>query len=826
MLANNAERVWRLAFVVTLCVTLLATSLPVGAQVLEPGEIVVKVTDAAAHSAIPNAGVVLFGTNTPTSTLTNEIGAVTFSELDPGSYSVQVQMSGYKNSAIVPVEVGEGQRVALAIALEPDLKTIAIVTAKASVAITTSTIGDDSSERKVSASLKDALGKLAGITLDDTTYGSNASLGISLSNHDASQTGISIGGINISGQAAAGLSTALDLFSGASVSFAPTAGSIAGNIDYHLYRPTKSWTYSLTNTIGNLGASTQVASFSGTKGKFAVAVQGVVTTADLPLDGFVYADQSGQSYLHQATNFGSADVVNATYTLNPKSSLHGYWLHSNQSRSSVCANFTTVVPCGLGPDNPSTSRGNTIALSGNVLVGNVSLYGYGNAYSSSFDHDSPGRSLNGVVNPYRSSSTFSSLNIGVSASVSAGRHTAFLGVSTGSNANHSFTTYNGVPFSSETPPQRTSSLFFSDQVNSNPKLKITHTVYAIDSSASGGTLYLDESADWKPAKNDTYNANISMGSSAYYYSTSRYVSDPFSADYDCYNHSIFVSGGNDPTSHQSQLTYALTWRHDFGPSNVTVQLSRQDAAGQLFNAAIPIAAESPAAFPNGLPAYLASLQSVWNSPNICGSIPFQTDRIYAGQGIVGLGQVTTGLAISGRVAIGNVLVLPTFGLSRAVLSSLDARMEYPGSFYAPGVQLPKKPLMTAGLTLDGLLAHAKMEWLFNAQFLSSNNAYNQPAFTTYTAGLVLHVHPGSLTILDTNIFNTRSGLFTTYQGVNPRPVVGGGTFAYSTSPLPPRQWQVIWRIPWSQHISPPKPNPSAAVAAPKPKPSSSPSPKP
>ncbi len=820
------ERVWRLICASALCATLLVASLPARAQVLEPGEIVVKVMDATSHIALPNAAVVLFGANTPTSTLANEIGAVTFSELDPGSYSVQAQMSGYKDSAIVPVEVGEGQRVAVAIALEPELKTIAVVTAKASVTITTTTIGDDSSERKVSSSLKDALGKLAGITLDDTTYGPNASLGISLNNHDASQTGISIGGINISSQAAAGLSTALDLFSGASVSFAPTAGSVAGNIDYHLFRPTKSWTYSLTNTIGNLGASTQAASFSGTKGKFAVAIQGVVTTADLPLDGFVYADQSGQSYLHQATNFGSAAVVNASYTLNPKFSLHGYWLHSNQSRSSVCANFTTLVPCGLGPDNPSTSRGDSITLSGNVLVGHVSLYGYGNAYSGSSDHDSPGRSLNGVVSPYQSSGTYSSLNLGLSASLSAGRHTAFLGVSTGSNASHSFTTYNGVPFSAETPPQRTSSLFFSDQVNSNLKLKITHTVDAIDSSASGGTLYVDESADWKPAKNDTYNANISMGSSAHYYPTSRYVSDPFSADYDCYNHSIFVSGGNDTTSHQSQLTYALTWRHDFGPNNVTVQLSRQGAAGQLFNAAIPIAGEPPAAFPNGLPAYLASLQAVWNSPNVCGSIPFQTDRIYAGQGIAGLGQLTTGLAVTGRVAIGNVLVLPTFALSRAVLSSLDARMEYPGSFYAAGVQLPKKPLMTAGLTLDGLLAHAKMEWLVNAQYLSGNNVYNQPAFTTYTAGLVVHVHPGSITILDTNVFNTHSGLFTTYQGVNPRPVIGGGTFAYSTSPLPPRQWQITWRIPWSQHISPTKPTLPPAVAAPKPKPSSSPSPKP
>jgi len=50
------------------------------------------------------------------------------------------------------------------------------------------------------------------------------------------------------------------------------------------------------------------------------------------------------------------------------------------------------------------------------------------------------------------------------------------------------------------------------------------------------------------------------------------------------------------------------------------------------------------------------------------------------------------------------------------------------------------------------------------------------------------------------------------------PVVGGGTFAYATTPAQPRQWTFTWDIPWTQHISlPPKPSPTPA-ASPKPSP--------
>jgi hypothetical protein len=145
------------------------------------------------------------------------------------------------------------------------------------------------------------------------------------------------------------------------------------------------------------------------------------------------------------------------------------------------------------------------------------------------------------------------------------------------------------------------------------------------------------------------------------------------------------------------------------------------------------------------------------------------------------------------------MAFPTYALGSTYLDTLDPRLTAAGSYYGVGFQLPHRPLRTAGLTIDGALPKAALELLANAQFTSINNAHDLPAYTTFSAGVVFQTRAGSLTLLESNIFGNRVGLFSTYQGVNPMPVVGGGTFAFASTPLPPRQWQVLWDIPWAQH---------------------------
>ena len=83
----------------------------------------------------------------------------------------------------------------------------------------------------------------------------------------------------------------------------------------------------------------------------------------------------------------------------------------------------------------------------------------------------------------------------------------------------------------------------------------------------------------------------------------------------------------------------------------------------------------------------------------------------------------------------------------------------------------------------------------------------------------MKVPRGSLSLLVANIFGTHTSLFATYEGVNPMPLQGGGTFAFSTIPLQPRSITVQYQIRWRQHYKPPPPPPTPAPSAsPKPAP--------
>src|SRR5665213_1930422 len=76
-----------------------------------PGEIVITVTDAVTKAPIDNAEVFLLGGNTPTSSLTDEKGQLTFPQMAVGTYSITIECDGYRRADVADVEVLEGQRV-------------------------------------------------------------------------------------------------------------------------------------------------------------------------------------------------------------------------------------------------------------------------------------------------------------------------------------------------------------------------------------------------------------------------------------------------------------------------------------------------------------------------------------------------------------------------------------------------------------------------------------------------------------------------------------------------------------------------------------------
>jgi len=723
--------------------------------------------------------------------------------VSPGTYSVSVSHAGYDRYDSRSFDVSPHSRVTVAVALAPSIKTIANVTARASAAISQQDLNANSAQRKISISLSDALGKLAGVSIDDQLYGPDSGFNVSLNNHDASQTAVSIDGIRIAGPAGGMMSAAQNLFTGASVSFTPTAGYIGGSVNFQTLLPTKIWTYDLKNTIGNYGAQTFSGSVTGTVGRLGIAVQHAFSYRDDFLSGLTYEDQSGTSYQHIGGNAGLGDLVKLTYAVNKRTSARLSGMFTNESMNDLCANYTTNLPCGYGPGSTTTWNNSWGTFAVNSLVGNVdadmSLYGF----SGRNGYDYPHRYLDGVSSPYFSHGRNDGGGASVGASITSKRHTDGLSMQFSQYGGEVSRPVSGSALTIAQPLEQYRNVAFTDSIKANPKLALTHGISVESGTGAGSALVFSESADWSASKSDKFEGTVSAGSAEPAYGLQYPITDVLAADYDCHNGSVYVNGPADAGVRQSSVSYNLSWRHMWRDGDFTLNAYRQNAYGQAVFAAVPILAEPNDDFAAGLSGYLQELQNVWNSPAVCGGSPFDPQHVYVSQYISGLGQAYQGVSLSGRIDVArNLVALPTFALGNTYLTSMDPRLDATGSYYAVGRQLPHRPLQTAGLTLDGILPKGHLEWLANAQYTSVNNNYYLPAYTMYSAGLVLDTHYGSLALIEANVFGTHAGLFSTYQNVNPMPVVGGGTFAFASDPLPPRQWLLTWNIPWRQHVAP------------------------
>jgi hypothetical protein len=376
-------------------------------------------------------------------------------------------------------------------------------------------------------------------------------------------------------------------------------------------------------------------------------------------------------------------------------------------------------------------------------------------------------------------------------------------------------TYNGKLSPQASQSAQISGIYLSDKVKANDKLAFTHSISHQAASGAGSSFEVYEETTWQPAKNDVFSVGYGAGSAEPANSFAQPLGDPLNAQYDCYNGSVYTYGPSDQAVRQASQSYNLGWRHTFKGGFVSVNAYRNNWMGQGMLAAVPIGSEPPSMFPGGsMTAYLQQIQQTWSNSAICGSMPFSPDRVFVNQYITGLSQINQGVTMSAQIPMGKRTVLfPTYTTASTYLPELDPRLLGPGSYYAPGAQLPHRPLHTAGLILDHVVPKARLEWLLNAAYTSANNNYNLPPYMVINGGIVLQGSPGALTLTVSNIFGTHTGLFTTYEGVAPMPLQGGGSFAFATTPLPPRGIMLQYQVKWRQHYVPPKAATSPAPRA-------------
>lgn len=758
---------------------------------ISPGVIHITVVDRQTGKEISDAEVDVLGGSVPLTAFTDEQGRLELDDVDPGLYTVRVSRRGYESASAIQLEVLEAHEVAISIALTPEqvLRTIASVTAQASISISSREIDPNSPERRVSSSLLDAMQNIAGVNVDDTAFGTAFSSGISLRGQSALATGYGVNGAPV-GSGASNINLAQDLFTGADVTFSPSFGYLGGFISYSTLHPTRTWTYKLRASLGNYGASAYSASATGSYGKVGVAIQQVGRGADSFLSGASFRDQSGLFYSHDGGIMRLGDSLELRYNAGPRTTLTYDRVAANEASAALCTLHLTLLPCGVGPGNGTDQGYSMSMLNANSFVGKLQTSLMWLESTSSTDLDERRRKFDLIDAPYSLNSLYKNTSLAATLSTVLGRHTLSIQM-------RGFGTHGTVTQSLESgfwsrPVSQTSGMVsVQDNIRANDKLTINVQTELNSSSVGGTGPALAVSSTWLMNRSDTLMASLSGGRQAPSVVPQVPLADPTNATFDCANGATLVNGPSDPGTSVSQRSASIAILHKWRISYARFEAGIQSATGEQRALLVPISAEPSSLFPGGLGSYMGDLQSTWQYPTICGISQFDPSRVYLQQYVSGLAQRLAYVSLNGRVSLGrSVILLPSIQLNHSSFTRMDSRFASPNSIYQVGKQIPEVPEAAASLTVDALAN--RWEYLLNARFQAANNQNNLPPYGLVNVGAVLSTKRGKLTFLVSNLFNTEVGEFTQYLGVNPFPLVGGGQLAFPSTPLSPRQWSVMF----------------------------------
>jgi hypothetical protein len=106
----------------------------------------------------------------------------------------------------------------------------------------------------------------------------------------------------------------------------------------------------------------------------------------------------------------------------------------------------------------------------------------------------------------------------------------------------------------------------------------------------------------------------------------------------------------------------------------------------------------------------------------------------------------------------------------------------------------------AGITLDYKAPHSIIEWLADAQYTSSNNPQNLPAYATVDLGASATLARGTLSFVASNIFNTYSGIFSSPQYSVPYTTANGTLVPTIARPNTPRQVALTYTVRFGQNV--------------------------
>jgi hypothetical protein len=789
---------------------LFAAVMPQARAQSESAEIDIVVVDASTKQPLELARVLLDGPII-TSELTGKNGKVVFTDVPDGIYRARIVKRDYQSLTSASFEVLDGRVITVSFALalaNGGLKVIGEVTAKASATISSSSIDQNSPQRRLSTDLADALNKLSGVSVSTSSDDSDATQTISLEGHDPTQTQLTLDGIPLNAPGSAGNlgGFATDLFQGASVHMGPTLGGMGGSVNFSTLQPTLSWISQLQFSAGSFGRTNYSVAETGSVGKLGLAVQTVNRLYPSLVDGDFYEDASGLSYNHDGDSTISGNLFSARYEFGDSNSLNAMFMNSNRDTNVVCLRYNgdpaTTLPCGYGPNNTDTTNLQLYALSDNALIGATQLQ------TSVFSLDSTGvqnelaRYVNGVSAPTGFSTQAKSSGYVVNATLPAQQRHTISVQAYGTSSTFATTPLvpQAVPFYNGTQTAQYSVLQATDTIHSNDKLTLAGSAGLSTSTGNSGVSELaSASATWRPVPRDTYSATFALGGAAATQGRSQILTDPASLRFDCNGKVAYGNAPGQQPQNSSSNSVRLSYTHQLHGGNVSVTLYRQVQNGVL----LPVYVDG--VILNQLnelpPGYIAQVAQLYNSPAGCNtppSTPFTAQQLYFTTPIAGVQRLYQGAELTGYATLGDLVVQGYYNITGALANSNSYIFDNPWSITIPGQQLPNVPLLKAGIVLDYKAPHSILEWLADAQHVGSNNPNNLPPYTTFDAGVTAQLTRGTITLAASNITNTYSGIFASPANAVPFTTVGGIVIPNIARPLVPRTISATYSVKFGQ----------------------------
>ena len=543
--------------------------------------------------------------------------------------------------------------------------------------------------------LIDAIAGRADISVVRGT-GSDGQEVVAIRGQDASKTGVTIDGIRVSRPGAATDFRAIgtDLAESVTVSTLGDPASPAGNVDIKTIDAGRFPHLAISESVGGWGLEQTTIAFAETSGKFGFTLAHARRDGATQLSNVVVKDESDASYASQGQRRQYNDLGKLRYQPNAHFSFTLSDNITNTSSFYWCGEFTTTLPCGIGPNNVDTSRFSVAGFQAQYHAGGFDATLRGGRVVTLLERDFDARELFGTPEPLLVEQRIASSPQQLTLARAIGKHRLSFDVQT----NDSHTDFVPKAGSSFLTESHTVSPF------SNASLADAFTTQRFSSNIALSFARYDSRNAPELRARSTFNIDsdsslawgVAFGSATPLVNAVESFGDPLNLRVDCPGRVATSIAPADPIRGQSEQRYEISYAttHSVASTTLTAYVDREQ--GQPVYAYLPT---SSVMLP---PGFLASANAVWAHPEVCGLQPFPADRLFFNTLVSSMGKNVGGLEYQGKFPLGPAAVLSaSLALVDARYSTHDARFATAQSLAYNGARIVGVPTLKARVQLVG-----------------------------------------------------------------------------------------------------------------------------